>query len=326
MKAMIIKTLGDTDVFELADKPTPQIKQGHLLVAVKATSVNPLDTMLRSTHTPWSDNLPEILHGDVAGIVTAVGEGVNRFKVGDEVYGCAGGIAGVNGALAEFMLVDETLMAIKPKTLTMKQAAVLPLVSITAWEALHDKLKIKQGDNVLIHGATGGVGHIAIQLAKHFGATVSATTLSNNYTLAKTIGADHIIDASTTSVSQYVNDLTQGQGFDAIFDTIAGEHIQKSFEAAKFNGAVATTLPVDDVLQVALKSLSFHSILMLIPLVHGINRASHGQILTVIAELVDKGLIRPLLDNSDFSIWEVAKAHQHLQSGQAVGKIGLTIN
>ena len=192
------------------------------------------------------------------------------------------------------MLVDEALMASKPKTLTMKQAAVLPLVSITAWEALHDKLKIKQGDNVLIHGATGGVGHIAIQLAKHFGATVSATTLPNNYELAKTIGADHIIDALTTPVSQYVNDITQGQGFDAIFDTIAGEHIQKSFEAAKFNGAVATTLPVDDVLQVALKSLSFHSILMLIPLVHGINTATHGHILTLIAELVDKGIIRPL--------------------------------
>lgn len=322
---MIINELGNSDVFTLANKPKPAAKAGHMVIEVKASSVNPLDTMLRSVDTPWSKNLPEILHGDVAGIVSEIGSGVTEFKVGDEVYGCAGGIAGTDGALAEYMLVDAELMALKPKTLTMKQAAVLPLVSITAWEALHNKLKIKAGDNVLIHGATGGVGHIAVQLAKHVGATVSATSTPRNVELAKTLGADNIIDIKATTVSQYVEEITNGTGFDAIFDTIAGDNIQLSFEAAKFNGAVATTLPITDVLQVALKSLSFHSILMLIPLVHGINRPSHGKILTVISTLVEQGIVKPLLDESNFTIWQVAKAHDHLQSGNAVGKIGLTI-
>ncbi|MGF1761006.1 zinc-dependent alcohol dehydrogenase family protein [Photobacterium sagamiensis] len=324
MKAMVIKELGSCDVFQLVERDKPEVKAGHMVIEVKATSVNPLDTMLRSSSTPWSANLPEVLHGDVAGIVSAIGDGVTQFSVGDEVYGCAGGIAGTDGALAEYMLVDADLMALKPTSLSMREAAALPLVSITAWEALHDKLRIQPGDNVLIHGATGGVGHIAIQLAKHFGATVSATSMPHNMATAQTLGADHLINATEQSVSDYVKQYTDGVGFDAIFDTVAGDNIQRSFEAARFNGAVATTLPISDVLQVALKSLSFHSILMLIPLVHGINRQSHGEILTQVAALVDKGLVKPLIDQTDFTIWQVADAHARLESGQAVGKIVLT--
>ncbi|TPH13411.1 zinc-dependent alcohol dehydrogenase family protein [Litorilituus lipolyticus] len=325
MKAMVIKELGDSSVFHQEEVTTPVVKAGHMVIAVKATSVNPLDTMLRSTETPWSENLPEILHGDVAGIVSEVGDEVSDFNVGDEVYGCAGGIAGMNGALTEYMLVDASLMAKKPKTLSMKEAAALPLVSITAWEALHDKVKIKSGNKVLIHGATGGVGHVAIQLAKHFGASVFATATPRNIEIASTIGADKIINIEEQTVADYVQELTGGIGFDAVFDTIAGDNIQLSFEAVRFNGDVATTLPVTDTLQVALKSLSFHGVLMLLPLVHGINRPSHGQILTNIAKLVDNGVIKPLIDKSDFSIWEVAKAHDYYHSGKAVGKIALTM-
>ncbi|NRA22012.1 MAG: zinc-dependent alcohol dehydrogenase family protein [Oceanospirillaceae bacterium] len=325
MKAMVIKTLGTSDVFQQAEKAKPTLKSGHMVVEVQATSVNPLDTMLRSSETPWSKNLPEILHGDVAGIITEVADDVSRFSVGDEVYGCAGGIAGIDGALAEFMLVDADLMALKPTSLTMKEAAALPLVSITAWEALHNKLAVKSGDKVLIHGATGGVGHIAIQLAKYFGANVTATSTARNMQRAGTIGADNLVNVAEQSVEEYVKQYTDGIGFDAIFDTVAGENIQRSFEAARFNGAVATTLPIENVLQVALKSLSFHSVLMLIPMVEGINRASHGEILTKVAALVDQGLIKPLIDQSDFTIWQVADAHARLESGQAVGKITLTV-
>lgn len=325
MKAMIIKSLGNSDVFQCVEREKPQVKTGHMIIAVKATSVNPLDTMLRSAETPWSENLPEVLHGDVAGVITEIGDSVIGFNVGDEVYGCAGGIAGTDGALAEFMLVDADLMALKPKSLSMREAAALPLVSITAWEALVDKLKVKASDNVLIHGATGGVGHIAIQLAKHLGANVTATSLPRNLEIASTLGADNIVNVVDQDVQSYVDQYTNGNGFDAIFDTIAGENIQRSFEAARFNGAVATTLPVNDVLQVALKSLSFHSVLMLIPMVHGLNRKTHGEILTQIATLVDNGKITPLIDNTNFSIWDVSQAHQHLESGQAIGKVVLTV-
>ena len=325
MKAMIIKKIGSTEVFQLAEKAKPVAKVGHLVVEVKATSVNPIDTMLRSIELPWSANLPEILHGDVAGIVCEVGEGVTGFNVGDEVYGMAGGINGVDGALAEFMLVDALLMAKKPKTLTMKQAAALPLVAITSYEALVDKMNVQQGDKVLIHGATGGVGHIAVQLAKVLGANVTSTYSPANEALAKTLGADNLVDYKTESVSDYVKAHADGVGFDKVFDTVAGDNIEKSFEAAKFNGQVATILPIADPLQIALKSLSFHSVLVLIPLCHGINHASHGRILTEIATLVDAGKITPIIDESDFSIWEVAKAHDRLASGKAVGKITLTV-
>jgi len=325
MKAMIIKEIGSTEVFQMSEKAKPVAKPGHMVVEVKATSVNPIDTMLRSTELPWSANLPEVLHGDVAGIVIEVGADVTNFNVGDEVYGMAGGINGVDGALAEFMLVDARLMAQKPKTLTMKQAAALPLVAITSYEALVEKMNVKAGDNVLIHGTTGGVGHIAIQLAKVLGANVTSTYSPANEGLAKTIGADNLVDYTTESVSDYVQAYTDGVGFDKILDTVAGDNIEKSFEAAKFNGHVATILPIADPLQVALKSLSFHSILMLIPLCHGINHASHGRILTEIATLVDAGKIIPIIDESDFSIWEVAKAHDLLASGKAVGKITLSV-
>ncbi|EDQ00155.1 zinc-binding dehydrogenase [Shewanella benthica] len=178
---------------------------------------------------------------------------------------------------------------------------------------------------MLIHGATGGVGHVAIQLAKHLGAEVTATSTPRNMQLAASIGADHLVDIKAQSVSDYVQQYTNGVGFDAILDPVAGDNIQLSFEAARFNGAVATTLPIDNVLQVALKSLSFHSVLMLIPMVEGINRKSHGEILTQIAKLVDSGIIKPLLDESDFTIWQVAEAHARLESGVAVGKIALTV-
>jgi NADPH2:quinone reductase len=325
MKAMIIKEIGSSDVFQMAEKAKPVAKAGHMVVEVKATSVNPIDTMLRSIELPWSANLPEILHGDVAGIVIEVAEDVSDFNVGDEVYGMAGGINGVDGALAEFMLVDARLMAQKPKTLTMKQAAALPLVAITSYEALVEKMNVKTGDNVLIHGATGGVGHIAVQLAKVLGANVTSTYSPANKVLAKTVGADNLVDYTTESVADYVQTYTDGVGFDKIFDTVAGDNIEKSFEAAKFNGHVATILPIADPLQIALKSLSFHSILMLIPLCHGINHASHGRILTEISTLVDAGKITPIIDESNFSIWDVAKAHDYLASGKAVGKITLTV-
>jgi len=266
-----------------------------------------------------------VLHGDVAGVVVEVGDDVTDFNVGDEVYGMAGGINGVDGALAEFMLVEVRLMAKKPKTLTMKQAAALPLVAITSYEALVDKMNVKAGDNVLIHGATGGVGHIAVQLAKVLGANVTSTYSPANEALAKTVGADYLVDYTKESVSDYVQKYTGGAGFDKIFDTVAGDNIEKSFAAAKFYGHVATILPIADPLQIALKSLSFHSVLMLIPLCHGINHESHGRILTKIAELVDAGKITPIIDESNFLIWEVAKAHDLLSSGKAVGKVTLTV-
>lgn len=162
MKAQVIRSFGGPSVFQIEEIPVPEVKPGHVLIRVNATSVNPIDMKTRSGLFPdVAEHFPVVLHGDVAGVVTEVGAGVTEFKPGDEVYGCAGGFKGAGGALAEYMLADARLIAHKPKSLTTKEAAAIPLVSITAFEALFERAKINAGDEILIHGAAGGVGHVA---------------------------------------------------------------------------------------------------------------------------------------------------------------------
>ncbi|MEH7378835.1 alcohol dehydrogenase catalytic domain-containing protein, partial [Neobacillus drentensis] len=179
MKAQVIKRFGDPSVFEIAEVPNPEAIPGHVVIQVKATSVNPIDTKIRGGAVPAvAPEFPAVLHGDVAGVVVEVGEGITEFKVGDEVFGCAGGFKGTDGALAEYMLADVQLLAPKPKNVTMAQAAALPLVTITAWESLYNRANVQNGQTVLVHAATGGVGHVAIQLAKLAGAKVFTTASS----------------------------------------------------------------------------------------------------------------------------------------------------
>lgn len=218
MKAQVIRQFGDQSVFELTEIPKPKIKPGHVLIRIHATSVNPIDYKLRSGYIPQiTPSFPAILHSDVAGIIEEVGEGVTTFRAGDEVFACAGGIKNEQGALAEFMLADASLVAKKPASLTMAEAAALPLVSITAWEALFEKAQIKPNQHVLIHAGTGGVGHIAIQLAKWAGAKVYTTISSDEKArLATALGADVVINYREEKVDDYVKRLTDGKGFDMV--------------------------------------------------------------------------------------------------------------
>lgn len=176
MKAMVIKSFGGSDVFELADITKPQVKAGHVLVNIEASSVNTADTMIRQmgAELPLVPPLPAVLGMDFAGTIEAIGEGVTQFSVGDEVYGCAGGLADLPGTLAEYIVADVNLIAKKAKNLSMREAAAIPLVGITAYEGLI-RANTSKGQNVLVHGGSGGVGHIAIQLAKHMEANVFAT-------------------------------------------------------------------------------------------------------------------------------------------------------
>lgn len=173
MRAMVIDRQGPSSVFHEAERPCPQTRPGHVLIRVRASSVNPVDYKIRSG-MPIAPDFPAVLHGDVAGEVVEVGEGVSDFAVGDAVYGCAGGVSGTQGALAEYMLADARLLAPKPSNLSMEQAAALPLVGITAWEGL-ERTRVIAGANVLVHGGTGGVGHMALQLARTLGATITTT-------------------------------------------------------------------------------------------------------------------------------------------------------
>jgi len=178
MKAMIIRESGEPSVFEAADLPVPEITPGQVLVRVAATSVNPVDWKIRKLGPPLGPDLPAVLQGDVAGVVEAVGADVSAFAVGHEVYGCAGGVKGTGGALAEFMACDGAYLAPKPTNLSMTEAAALPLVCLTAWEGLVEGANVGWGQTVLVHAGVGGVGHVAIQIAIARGAKVYATVSS----------------------------------------------------------------------------------------------------------------------------------------------------
>ena len=176
MKAMLINKYGEAAAFEAAEVETPEPKAGHVLVKIAASSVNTVDTMIRKMgkELPLSPDTPAILGMEFAGTVEAVGEGVSGYSVGDEVYGCAGGLADLPGTLAEYIVADANLIAHKPRNLSMRESAALPLVAITAYEGL-TRAGIGGGQKVLVHGGSGGVGHVALQLARHFGAEVYAT-------------------------------------------------------------------------------------------------------------------------------------------------------
>lgn len=325
MKTQAVPHFGDYSVFEAIEIPKPKVTPGSVLIRVIATSVNPVDCKLRAGNFPQiTPEFPAILHGDVAGIVEEVGRDVTGFRIGDEVYGCAGGVKGENGALAEFMLVDARLIAIKPKSLSMAEAAALPLVSITAWEALFEKIKISTGQKILVHAGVGGVGHIAIQLAKWAGADVYATVSSSEKAvLAKSFGAIEAINYRNESVHDYTDRITGGKGFDVVFDTVGGENIDKSFSAVAQYGNVITiqSHSTHDLSLLHSKSASLHVVFMLLPLLCNIQRERHGEILKRIASLVDKGILKPFIDSQQFSFEDIGKAHALLESGKAFGKV-----
>jgi len=328
LKAMLVHSYGDASVFRESEMDRPTIKKGYVLIKVMASSVNPIDVKIRAGAVPAaSAELPAVLHGDVAGVIEEVGEGVDNFKAGDEVFGCAGGFKGTGGALAEYMLADARLLAHKPKNITMKQAAVLPLVSITAWDALFEKGNISAGQKVLIHGGTGGVGHVAIQLAKWKGAEVYTTVSSNEKAkIAKSLGADTVINYKEESISEYVEKYTQGNGFQTVFDTVGGTNLDKSFQAAAIHGTVLAIAArsTHDLSPMHAKGLSLHVTFMLLKIIDESSRKEHGAILQKIAEIVANGELNPLVDEEEFSFTEADKAHEYFEAGKAIGKVSLT--
>ncbi len=327
MKAIIIQRFGSPEEFACQELIQPEAKPNHVLIRVKASSVNPIDVKVRSGLVPAiAPIFPAVLHGDVAGVIETIGDGVQGFSHGDEVYACAGGFKEYPGALAEYMLADADFVAAKPKGLDCTQAAALPLVGITAWEALVDRADVRPGQKVLVHAGAGGVGHIAIQIARAMGAMVCTTVSSEEKgELAKSLGADVIIDYKRQSVEEYVQQHTGGQGFDVVFDTVGGTNLLASFQAAAAGGKVICIAArgTHDLTMVHSKGLTLHVVFMLLPLLTGRGRAHHGEILRRIAGLVDAGRITPLLDPEKFPFSRVADAHRKLESGKAIGKIAM---
>ena len=328
MKAMIIQNFGGPEVFQPADIPTPEAQQGQVLVRIAASSVNTVDTMIREMgkDLPISPEPPAVLGMDFAGTVTAVGEGVTGFTPGDEVYGCAGGLGDLPGTLAEYIAADARLIAHKPSNLSMREAAALPLVGITAYEGLQ-RAGISAGQKVLVHGGSGGVGHVALQLAKHFGAEVCATGGGDKQlALIEELGAKGI-NYKTETVTDYVNQYTDGAGFDLVFDSVGGANMANSFEAAALNGQVASTVAMVEMdLSLAhFKGLSLHVVFMLIPMIHDHGRQAHGEILAQLARIAEAGDLTPVLDEQQFALTEAGQAHARLSSGEAMGKVVIDI-
>ncbi|KKL83234.1 hypothetical protein LCGC14_1976800 [marine sediment metagenome] len=324
MKAMTLTAYGPEASFSETDLPRPVAEPGQVLVRVKATSVNTIDTMIRDmgADLPLSPALPAVLGMDFAGIVEEIGEGVTGYVPGDEVYGCAGGLADLQGALAEFIPADARLIARKPKSLSMREAAALPLVGITAWEGL-ERAGVSSGQKVLIQGGAGGVGYIAVQLARHLGAEVSSTgTGAEQMSVIEGYGA-RPIDFKSEEIDAYVASHTGGAGFDAVFDTVGGANLTNSFAAAALNAHVVTTVALSeiDLSPAHFKGLSLHIVFMLLPMLHDQGREVHGKILADLAKLVDDGAVTPLLDAPSFTRPQVGEAYARLQSGQAIGKV-----
>lgn len=328
MKVQIINKNGGPEVFELTELDKPVAKAGQVLVKVAASSVNTADLMARSLGpvVDFIPRTPAVLGMDFAGTVESVGEGVQGFAPGDEVYGCAGGVAQHQGTLAQYLAADVRLIAKKPKGVSMVEAASLPLVSITAYEALVDRLKLRAGQKVLIQGGAGGVGSVAVQIAKSLGARVYATGSGQaRLDAIQAMGAT-AIDYKAQKVEDYVNAHTEGQGFDLVFDTVGGANLPNSFAAVKLNGEVATTVTIGeiDLTQAHLRGASLHVIYMLIPMIHDHGAERHAQILQEMTKLVDAGKVKALVD-SVFPLEQAAQAHSKLESKTATGKVVVEI-
>jgi NADPH:quinone reductase len=311
------------EAFTQVDLPRPTPSAGQVLVRVHASGVNPLDTKIRASKaTHAKQPLPAVLGLDMAGVVEEVGPGVRAFRPGDEVYGMVGGVGGLQGTLAEFVAANADLIWFKPRSLSMREAAVLPLITITAWEGIVDRAKVDRGHKVLVHAGAGGVGHIAVQIAKAFGAEVFATVSAEKQHVVEEFGATPI-DYRTLSTEQYVAIHTESQGFDVVYDTVGGATIDASFIAVKrYSGHVVSCLgwSTHSLAPLSFRGATYSGVFTLLPLLTGLGQAHHGAILREAAALADSGKLRPLLNQQRFSWADIDAAHAAVESG-ALGKV-----
>ncbi len=329
MKVVLMTRAGEPEVLQMAEVPDPAILQEtDMRVRLKAAGVNPIDTKLRQRGTFYPDRMPAILGCDGAGIVESVGAAVQRFRPGDEVYFCNGGIGGHAGNYAEWAIVPEAFAARKPASISFAEAAAAPLVLITAWEALYDRARLQPGQRTLIHAGAGGVGHVAIQLAKLQGASVCTTVSTpEKADFVCRLGADYPILYKSTDFAKATLDWTQGQGVDVTFDTVGGTILGQSFPATQIYGDLVTILEPDPstpwkIARTRNQRVSFE--LMLTPMLQGLveEQKAQAKILEQCARLIDKGELK-IHVNRTFPLAQAADAHRVLEAGGVTGKLVL---
>ena len=331
MRAIVATGLGEPDVLELRSVPLHWPRgPGDVLVRLKAAGVNPADAYFRRFGPYVQSEGPFIPGHDGAGEVEAVGAQVRRFKPGDAVCFCDGGIGGDPGTYAEFAVVPASRLVRKPPHVDFVQAAALPLVAITLWESLYERARVRPGEQVLIHAGAGGTGHIGIQFARLAGARV-ATTVSTQAkaTLAAELGAELVIRYREQDFVAAVKDWTKGRGLDVALDNLGAEAMQRTFSAMAPYGRVVTLMgtPGDTAEGAAYNgNLTIHNVMMLTPLWRGLTTRLRQQAdrvqksMTLLAE----GKLRVVIDQV-FPMTEAAAAHRYLESGKATGKVVLTV-
>ena len=309
--------------FRAVDLPRPIPAAGQVLVRVLASGVNPLDIKIRAGKAAHAQQpLPAVLGLDMAGVIEEPGPGVTAFRNGDAVYGMIGGVGGLQGTLAEFVIADYRLLARKPESLSMRETAALPLVTITAWEGIVDRAHVHAGQKVLVHAGAGGVGYIAGQLAKALGAEVFATVSAGKRHYVEALDATPI-DYRAVSTEEYVDRYTAGEGFDVVYDTVGGATLDDSFTAVKrYTGHVVSCLGwgTHSLAPLSFRGASYSGVFTLMPLLTGFGRANHGDILRQAATLVDGGKLRPFVNSQRFSCESIAEAFDCVASG-AEGKV-----
>lgn len=313
MKVMELTAYGGPDAFEAVERPLPEPGPGEVLTRVLASSVNPIDTQARRGQFPDWFPLPCVLGLDAAGVVEAVGAEVEHLGVGDEVYYMAP--IGPEGTYAEYHVAAAERISHKPASLDMLQAAALPLVGQTAWDALVVKAEVKGGDRALILAGAGGVGHVAIQLCRARGATVYASCSAANLEFVREMGAARAIDRNGEDVGEVIGELTDGQGVDVILESMGGDHLERAIDLLAEGGRLAS-INVEEqpqsLLQAFLKFASLHLVLV----------RPHREKLAGLTELVEAGQLRPHIEQV-FPLSEVGAAHARLEAGGVRGKLVL---
>ena len=306
MKAVRIHDFGGTDVMHVEDIPTPAPGRGEVLIKVLAASVNPVDYKMRSGEfKPPGMAMPTTLGRDIAGIVVAVGRNVTRIDVGDDVYAL---LDRDHGGYAEYVVASEALVALKPASIDYVHAAAVPLAAITAWQGLFDHGKLKTGEHVLIHGASGGVGHFAVQFARDRGAHVIATARDEDHQLLIQLGADEVIDYRSERFEDRVNNV------DLVLDLVAGDTQRRSWKSLKKGGRMVSTLRTPSASEGAPRDAMGKSFMA----------KPDREALEEIGRLIDAGKVHVIVDQT-LPLEEVRRAHQYMENEHVRGKLVLEV-
>jgi len=313
MKAIILKGFGGVENLIMADLPVPEPGDKEVLVGVRAISINPVDIKTRSGKSQaevLKKYDPVILGWDISGVVAGKGKSATSFREGDEVFGMIN-FPGHGKAYAEFVAAPESQLALKPSNISHSEAAAGTLAALTAWQIFKDLIKLQPGDRILIHAAGGGVGHYAIQMARHFGARVTATASSEKKDFVLKLGADEHIDYTKLRFEDSVHDM------DFVFDGIGGEYISRSLNVLKPGGTIVS-LPSGGsagvVEKAGEKGMKGYTFLV----------RSNGSDMKEIAGMLEAGIIKSYI-SAVYPFDDMQSAHRHIETGRTMGKIVLTL-